>query len=470
MRTIKLFLAACLFSFIFMGCEQDPTSTEGSLDVAQFVKDQAPVGWQINKTVVSGTELKSLTQNSGYLEDEGVEGLSKMSSLKVNASRLNKEMKLYVPTTRSLGKTTGDSLIFFEDNKVVGIRKGLYYNSETSIARYYEVKYKFASWRNLEYDSSHVTAFLNFTPDDESDDQLKTVYQLQRFEAGFFVQKIESKADVTDYDDNKVNGIIATTDAWYESGRLLSHLKQFVEINPDESGTLREDFDFRDGKTAYRQVTFKNDGTGTFERKMRNGAQVYGTFDSVEDDLHGSYSETIDFPAGKYIDKIVKNAEVSITLPDSIFNANFSEVVYFESGKVDSERVALRVSEEGGVKTSTFDISKSNGAHGLLTVQETENEATLKGNWTTWDGYYIQVTAEQYYDGSSHLYYEVFESEQAYTNGEDPLLVGDYYFSPDQTCTGTLSYEGKTYDVNFDASGEGEISRGGKKSQLNLFK
>ncbi|KAA3613028.1 MAG: hypothetical protein D8M58_12010 [Calditrichaeota bacterium] len=470
MRTFKLLLAASFFSFIFYGCEVDPTSNDDSLEVSQFVKDQAPVGWQLNKTVVSGSEMKSLTQNSDYLEDEGVEGLSKMSALKSNALLLNKEMKQYVSKMQILGKTNGDSLLFFEDNTVIGVRKGLYYNSETSIARYYEVKYKFAAWRNIEYDSSHVTAFLNFTLDYDGDDQLKTLHQLQTFEEGFFVQKIQTNAEVTDWDESDVTGIIATTDAWYESGRQLSHLKQMVEIKPDESGTLREDFDFRDGKTAYRQVTFKNDGTGTFEKKTREGILVSGTFDSVEDDLQGSYSETIDFPEGRYIDKIVKNAQVSVTLPDSIFNADFSEAVYFESGRVDSERVALQVSEEAGVTTSVFEITKSNGAHGTLTINETENESNLDGNWISFDGSYIVLSAEYYFDGSSHLHYEVFESETAYDNGDDPLIVADYYFSPDQTCTGTLSYEGETYDVNFNDSGEGELSQGGKKSGINLFK
>ncbi len=424
MRTFKLFLAAYLFSFLFMACEQDPASSEESLEVAQFVKDQAPVGWQINKTVTSGSDLKSLTQNSDFLEDEGVEGFSKVSLLKANVVRLNKEIKQLVPKAKGFAKTTGDSLIFFEDNKVLGRRKALYYNSETSIAHFYEVKYKFANWRKIEYDSSHVTVFLNFTTLDISDDQLEEFYQQQRFEAGYFVQKIESIVEVTDWDDEDVKGVIATTDAWYESGRQLSHLKKYVEINPDKSGTLREDFDFRDGKTSYRQVTFKNDGTGTFEKKMRNDILVSGTFNSVEDDLHGSFSETIDFPAGKYIDKIVKSAEVTITLPDSIFNAQFSEAVYFESGKVDSQHVALEVFEDGGVVNSTFDITKSNGAHGTINVQESENEASLAGNWTTWDGYYILVTAEKYFDGSSHLHYEVFASEEAYNNGEEPLLIG----------------------------------------------
>ncbi len=470
MRTFNLFFSFALLIVLFIACEQDPTSTDDNLELAQFVQEQAPIGWQLNKTVASGSDVKSLTQNSGYLEDEGVEGFSKLSSLKENAGRLNMAMKEYIPATRNLAKTNGDSLIFFENNKVIGLRKGLYYNSETSIARYFEVKYKFAKWRNIEYDSSNVTAFLNFTPDDESDDQLKSLNQLQLFESTFFVQKIESNADVTDWDGGEATGIIATTNAWYNSERQLSKLKQSVEINPDESGILREDFEFRDGKSAYRQVTFKNDGTGTFEKKTRDGIQVSGTFDSVEDDLQGSYTETIDFPAGRYIDKIIKSAEVSITLPDSIFDAKFSEAVYFESGKVDSEMVALQVSEEGGVKTSVFDITKLSGAHGQLTFNETENESNLTGNWTSEDNSYLILNAEYYFDGSAYLHYEVFQSEEAYNNGEAPLLVADYYFSPDQTCTGTLSYNGETYDVNFDDSGEGELSQGGQKARINLFK
>ena len=77
-----------------------------------------------------------------------------------------------------------------------------------------------------------------------------------------------------------------------------------------------EDFEFRDGSSAFHSVTFYPDQTGEFTKQLRNGITVSGTFDSAEDDHEGSWTETIDFPEGRYIDQILRSAEVVITVPD----------------------------------------------------------------------------------------------------------------------------------------------------------
>jgi hypothetical protein len=52
---------------------------------------------------------------------------------------------------------------------------------------------------------------------------------------------------------------------------------------------------------------------------------VSGTFNSIEDDQKGAFTELIDFPEGRYVDKINKSAIVEITLPDSILNVDFKD-------------------------------------------------------------------------------------------------------------------------------------------------
>jgi len=52
---------------------------------------------------------------------------------------------------------------------------------------------------------------------------------------------------------------------------------------------------------------------------------------------------------------------------------------------------------------------------------------------------------------------------------EDPILVVDYYFSPDGDGSGTLSYKDKTYEITANESGQGTISEGGKSKQFNVL-
>jgi len=395
--------------------------------------------------------------------------IEKMIKLKQKAIRLTSETQKHLPSLDGLFKPLGDSLYFYVHNQLLGIKKALFYNSETGIARYYEVKYKFAIWRQIVYDSAEVVVDVNFTLWNPSDDMLNSFHETKNYKETFFLQSIVSDLEVTDFDGSKITGVEATSNSYYHQNRNLARLKNFAKINPDKSGTLREDFFYRDGKTAFRSVTINNDNTGSFSKKFRDDTTVNGTFDSVEDDLNGSYTELIDFPPGRYLDKINREAYVWITLPDTIFNALFTEAVYFSAGNIDSSSIGLTVQEEAGQKTTVFEITKKNGAHGVLTIVETEDEVNLDGTWTTWNGYFILIDAEYYFDGSGHVHYEVYASEQSYNNGEEPIIVVDFYFSPDLDGEGTLSYEGETYKITTDESGQGRISKGGKSATFNLY-
>jgi hypothetical protein len=467
----KLLFNLLLALLVFSACVETPLGTEDTLTVAQIIKDQAPLGWQLNKTVLSGSEMQGLTQGKDYSDQADMADFTSMAAINGESQRLQKILKTELgqrTLALSVDGITTDSLIFFEDNKMLGIRKALYYNQETDRARYYEVKYVFAAWRNITYDSTEARATLNHTLSYGGDDHLQTLNREQIFKTEFFVRKITSAIEITDYDGSNVTGAKAATDTYYIETWPLAHKKQFLQITPDKTGTLREDFDFQDGKTAYNLFTIRADGTGIFEKKLRDGLLISGTFDSAEQDLHGSYTELTDFPAGP-VDKVYKEAEITITLPDSVFYADFLQTVYFTSGEVDSESVALQVSEQDGFKTSVFEINKFNGAHGTLTIVEGDQNATLQGTWTTWDNYFIVVSAEYYFDQSAHLHYEVFQTQEAYNAGESPLIIADYNFSPDQSGSGQIAYGSETYDVAFDGSGTGQISQGTQKTKISLY-
>jgi hypothetical protein len=215
-------------------------------------------------------------------------------------------------------------------------------------------------------------------------------------------------------------------------------------------------------------VTFYADQTGEFTKQLRNGTTVNGTFDSAEDDLEGSWTEIVDFPEGRYIDKISRMANVLITVPDSEYSISLSETITFNSGREESTDIDITVEESEDVKTTKIDVEKANGAQGTFTITETEEVADLVGEWYTWNQYFIEIEAQYYADGSGHLLYRVYLPP--YQEGNEPFIVAEYFFSPDASGEGTLIHNGITYLIKFFGGDQGEISHGSKKSQFNLFR
>jgi hypothetical protein len=73
-----------------------------------------------------------------------------------------------------------------------------------------------------------------------------------------------------------------------------------------------------------------------------------------------------------------------------------------------------------------------------------------------------------YADGSGHLLYSVYEPP--YQEGNEPIPVVEYFFSPNGSGEGTLTHNGLTYLIKFMGGDQGEISQGNKKAQFNLFR
>lgn len=475
MKRLTCFFILGIFGLYLSGCEKNPIEPEPELKIDSTVEKIAPLGWSANHIINSSAEIEEVTNISQYLEEDGVDGVPGIGTLRRNARSLLSQASHQSIAHQNLMKSYGlmkpsaDSLIFFQDNKVFGVRKALYYNFENGIARYYEVKYKFAAWRNLTYDSTQVRVDLNQTLEDSLDDAVLDLFQLQQFKESFFIQKIENKLTVTDTDGKEITGIELVKETQYQPTRFLIHLQQFIRLEPNKSGELREDFTFKDGKTSFKKVVFYADNTGIFEELKRDGTRVNGKFDSVEDDGEGYYEELTDFPEGRYIDKIAKSAQLTLSLPDSTLNTKFVESITFNTGKTVTDSARVITSEDAGIKYITLHYFKHNGEHGTLNMIEDDGSTTLTGNWTTVDNFYIVLSAEYYIDGSGHIHFEVFVSETDYNAGADPLIVADYYFSPDGTGTGTLSYEGKSYEISFNESGEAEISMDGQKTRIELF-
>lgn len=458
--------------FLTISCKDNSTSSETppALEIDALVAENAGLGWQINEIVTTGNDIFLMTGGPEADTGNDLSGLASARKLKARALALYNDNTIHLKSIESspiLLKPMDEILLFFFEDSVKGEKLGAYHDEETGITRIYAVKYKFPIRKMLTYDSIEIKIDTRLT-DDDSDDQLKNFSSLQLYKEDHFLQKVAGNIDFTDFVGNEATGLeVTSTSTYHERMKLVTRV-QFVDINPDGSATLREDFTYDDSKTSYNRITFYANNTGEYEKKLRDNTIISGTFNALEDDLQGSFTQLIDLPAGRFIDKIMKSAQVSITLPDSILNAIYDEIVYFKSGDIDSAHVGIQVQEEGNVIIANFDIKKKNNAHGSFEYMEYDDgNATLTGDWTTWNDYYILLEAEYFVEGSAHIHYEVFAPP--YTAGNEPVLVVDYNILSGGSGEGTITYQGDLYHVIFEVYGEATITKDGAEAKVNLY-
>jgi len=473
-RTMRIysFLTIFLLSGLLLFSCQNNSTVGGDLKTDNVVTEQAAFGFQINDIANTSNEIDEINSDPMAV-DETIPGGSSLNSVRSRAQNMAKEVKAMNLQLPSLSKTNGDSAYFRGEDSTANGKKtrwAVYYNILTGKARYVSVIYQFPEGRNIKYDSTEIILNMGI-PFGNGNGNPEEYYQLQLFKDAFFIESITNKMTFSDYLENgEPQSMQGATETTYRDGRNLKSKKISFVWNTDKSGSIRTDFHFNDGTDTYEAFTFNGDNSGTFSKLRYDGTTVTGTFNQVNDDGQGSYAATVDFPNGYYLDKIEKAAAMWLQGIDSVFTATYAEKIFFSSGKIDSSNSSITVNNtEGGVVT-TISATKPNGAHGTITISEVvDGTSTMSGFWTTWDNYYIVVSAEYYMDGSSHLHYDVYQNEAAYTNGDDPLIVADYNFNGEQGGDGTLTYGDTVYNVTFDGSGEATISDGSNTKTIPLY-
>jgi len=187
----------------------------------------------------------------------------------------------------------------------------------------------------------------------------------------------------------------------------------------------------------------------------------------VKDDGNGSYEATWTFPAESYLKTIFRSAAVSADSVAGYFHSNFFERIDFASGDVDSVRINFTKDFFNNI--TTLNVTRRNGAYGSFTMEEQDQLSVLTGYWVTHDSFYVDVRAEYYQDGSSYLYYAVYQNRASFENGDDPILVAEYNFAPDGSGEGVVRKDGETYEVTLDDGGVGQITLNGAKAQFNMY-
>ncbi len=451
-----LFMVAVLFQ----SCDKNSTDPGSQdLQLSESVTQGLVSSWQTIHSISSVEDVKELLSGDAELEEGEFGGITSVNQIRTEFNKLKNTLETAVLKNPGEFISNGDSLLWFIDwtdpISGVSVRKALYYNTDTGVARYYEAIYQFPNQLRLAYDSTEVRADLNFTLNDASDDKLLSVYKKSLFKEGFFVEKIEATAEATDYDpNNQVTGAIATNHVWYGDQSRLDQLTQQLEINPDQSGQISERLDYRDGTFLQKTINFYDDYTGDFSETWRDGTMVSGTFDRLEDDNHAQVTRTVDFPNGYRLDQIQQLADVTLNLVDSSSHVLLNEKHLFASGRLDTSQLVVDEYYENGVKKTNLLGNSSDGSEADLLITHFPEYQDVEGNFSGPNGYYSLIHATLYTDGSGELWLTVYASEAAYQNGEAPLASIYIHFNPDGSGNGEITENEIKYNVQVQPSGE----------------
>ncbi len=464
--------------FLFLSsCDEAPTGPEPGgedLQLSKAAAGAATLGWQTLHELNTQSQFAELAagEDGGISDAPGM--VNSLPDIRREAHKASRVV-WFAQKAGPLRKTTGDSLIWSEewDDPVSGTagRRALFYDPVGGTGRIYEVIYKFPPQVQLRYDSTAVLLYLGPTLTDSTDDRLLRVDKLSRFEPGFAVERVEGSVEATDWGaSNEVTGAIANNNVLYGNQTELWQMEQRGELDPDGSAQFSETLTYRDNTTLQRQVSFHPDHTGTFSESWRDGTTVTGTFDLFEDDNHAKITRTVNFADHPLLEKLQNVAEYTFHPADSSSEGLLSEVLFFKNGSVDSTRIEAQRRFVDGYWTETLAIQTANEGSTNIEIIHKESFKEFSGDHTAADGFYARFHGTEYQDGSGELWLEIYASRTAYENGADPLLTLHIFYSPDGSGRGTLTENGKTYQVKFAPNGGIEIvDDAGRSVALNGY-
>jgi hypothetical protein len=462
--------------FWLTSCEKTTTDPgPGDLQLSPAANEGLTSSWQTIHSLNSASEVSEIISGDLELEESDLGGIYSTSQMQSEFSKMKMSLKAALNDKKTEGIQSDDSLIWFIDwtdpISGVSVRKALYYDKLTGIARYYEAIYQFPPQLRLAYDSTEIKADLNFTLEDSLDDKFLGLYKFTDFKDGFFVEKIEANAEATEWDaDNQVSGASLNNHVWYGEHIKIKELVQELQIHPDETGRIFEQLDYRDGTFLQKTVNFYANYTGDYSEIWRNGTQVSGTFDRLEDDNHASLTRVVDFPAGFFLNKIEQAADYTLNLEDSSSHVILNEKIFFTNGLLDTSQLIIDEFFENDLKKTHLVGLKSDGSQADLLVTHFSDYQEIEGNYTGPDGYYSLIEAILYSDGSGELWLKVYESEEAYLNGESPVATIYIHFNPDGSGGGEVTEGNVKYSVQVDQNGEMVVTDdAGKRQVINGF-
>lgn len=287
--------------------------------------------------------------------------------------------------------------------------------------------------------------------DDESDDLLTSASRAAVFDGtaadgGSPRSWVRLTPDAPVVPGEEPCGGEAIEDVHYPAQWWIVHLTRTADLECDGSGTLTASFEFRDGSTASRSISWDGEGGATVEETRPNGTVIAGEFDETT----GDFSVLTTFPAGH--DPVSRHRHGtavagSITAWDeTAWQDEHTDRTYLDATTADGVTVASGYREDGDVRE---DFSLSHAENG-----------DASGEWERNDGAAGQFALEMLEGGGSHL---TFSAADPSADGS-PSLEGEIWYAPDGSGTGTITYTENgvtvTFPVTIDPDGTGSIDDG----------
>jgi hypothetical protein len=480
--TVLLLFFTLLYA---IGCSNNNPSgpnDDGNPDnqVNKNVQTVSANGVDIYNTVSSFQQINTLLMGPGAIVDlEVPEVENPQQAMSFARSVLRQSFDKVEFGSDLLTKTQGslaDSVIWdvtYRDSALgITFRSSLIYDFDTGKGRLFFVRFDFPESRPLKYDSTEIKVDLNFTIFDESDDVLISLENLKQFKPGYLIQEQFGSFIPDPYPPGtEPTGGILESNITYSSSSFISSTRAVLEYHEGSGGSYSKVVEFSDGTSSSEEVTFREDGTGTFLETRRDGTRIEGTFDSAEEDGVGSFTKTITFPPGHDPVSISESGEFTFNPVDSTLSGSFEKEVRFKDGTVEKENVTIEQTVVGDVKTTTINVESTDGGSGSITIVETPEVEQISGEWTNPDETFLIFSAEYYPDGSAHFEFKLYESKAAFENGDDPIASGEFDFFPDGSGRGTVTEGDQTYEVTINPDGTVVVKdNSGSMSKLNLWK
>ena len=461
---IQLITALGISAFLLTGCDKSPTDP-GAGDNPDVVKSAAAQSVEFYNTFSSVSDVSDMMRGPDSKVDLGMTDIKKpetaLALMQETKENVLTTFATYAPNPIKMKRVQGDSLIweFTKRNVYEGFteRVRLLYDFDTGIAKLQAIKFNFDDRHWLRYDSAAVVVDLNFTLEDDSDDVLKSLYNIKQYKPDHMIQEEQINIELDDYPagTEPTSGSMESRITYIASNFVSSTIQRF-QFSPD-GGEWTKDVTYSDGKTSNEKVTFKSDGTGTFAETRRDGTRIEGTFDGAEEDGSGSFTKTTTFPAGSDPVSIYEAGSFTINEADSTLHGSFEKEVRLKNGQTLKESVTVDESIRNGFKTTVVTVQKNDGSGGTITMEELADGQRVTGEWSDADGTFTKFKADYYADGSARLEFWVYASKQAYENGEEPLASGIINFRPDGSGSGTISAEGQEHSVDIASDGSQDI-------------
>ncbi|KAA3616025.1 MAG: hypothetical protein DWQ05_09715 [Calditrichaeota bacterium] len=337
-------------------------------------------------------------------------------------------------------------------------RTRVYYDYASGKAIVENVKYDYDERHWLVLDSARVYADLAGTLEDDTDDTIESLYENKLYKEGHFILQVVSNIEIDPYaPGTEPISARAQTETYYPDGSFVSKKNEQASFK-NGTGSWTKEIEYSDGTKSHEQFTFNEDGTGTFEEERRFGIKISGTFDSADDDGVGSFTKLTTFPEGSALQSMYEAGDFTMNLQDSTLHGSFEKELRFLNGSVLKESISIDESYNNGYKTTVLVIDKYDGSFGTVTIKENDGGNHVSGIWTEKDGTYILSETDFYPDGSARMEFKVYESEEAFNNGDDPIVSGLFNFNPDSSGSGTASDADGTYDVTINSDGSQTIT------------